>query len=578
MHKGRVSFRVWAPFAQDVSVCGTFSNWSPVPMKNEGDGYWFTEVEGALPGQEYKYKIWTGSQDLYRNDPRALHVTVSGGNSVIVDTDFNWEGADYQAVPLNERVIYEMHIGTFYREDPSESGTFESAIKKLDYLAELGINTIELLPVATMAVDHSWWGYVSDYIYAVENRYGGRHAFLTFVKAAHERGISVILDVVYNHLDNDYSLDLWQFDGWSQDGKGGIYFYNDWRSATPWGETRFDYGRSEVRQYILDNVRLWLQECRADGLRLDATGFIRTVYGRHDDPSNDIPEGWSLLQDINRLAGKINPDALIIAEDFAGNDYITKPITEGGAGFRAQWEVNLPYIMRCTLDPMDDAVRNLGQTISALSRTYNGDVFQRVIYSESHDSVANGGARINEEISPGNPHSLYARRRLLLASALVLTAPGVPMLFQGQEFMEGGSFNDWKALDWEKAGKFEGITLAHKDLIALRQNRRGITRGLMGQSFAILHLNEEAKIIAYHRWDQGGPGDDVVVVFNLANRMQRDYFIQFPRSGRWEVRFNSDWKGYSPDFKDTQITGVHVEGDGASIVIAPYSVLIFSQG
>ena len=576
-HKDHVSFRVWAPFAQDVAVCGAFSNWSSIPMKSEGDGYWFTEVEDAQPGQEYKYKIWTGSQDLYRNDPRALHITASGGNSVIVDTDFDWEGTAHCSVPLNERVIYELHIGTFYREDPSESGTFEAAIKKLDYLADLGINTIELLPVATMAVDHSWWGYVSDYIYAVENRYGGRHAFLKFVKAAHERGISVILDVVYNHLDSDRSLDLWQFDGWSQDGKGGIYFYNDWRSTTPWGETRFDYGRPEVRQYILDNVRLWLQECQADGLRLDATGFIRTVYGRHDDPSNDIAEGWSLLQDINRLATKINPDSLIIAEDFAGNDYITKPASEGGAGFGAQWEVNLPYMLRRALDPSDDAVRNLGETIGALSRTYNGNVFQRVIYSESHDSVANGGSRINEEISPGNPHSLYARRRLLLASSLILTAPGVPMLFQGQEFMEGGSFNDWKALDWEKASKFEGITLAHRHLIALRKNQHGNTRGLTGQSFTILHLNEETKVIAYHRWDQGGPGDDVVVVCNLANKMQKDYVINFPRPGKWRVRFNSDWEGYSPDFKNMHLDEVTADNGIAPVTIAPYSVLILSQ-
>lgn len=554
-----------------------FNEWSATPMDSEGDGYWYCEVRQARPGQEYKYIIGTDNGELRKNDPRALHVTTNAGNSVIVDTAFDWGEDNFVPPPLNEQIVYELHIGTFNRTDPSESGTFESAVAKLDHLASLGINMIELMPVATMSVDRSWWGYVSDYMYAVESRYGGRHEFLEFVKAAHKRGIGVILDVVYNHLDPDGGLDIWQFDGWSQDGKGGIYFYNDWRAETPWGFTRFDYGRSEVRQYILDNVRAWLHDCRVDGLRLDATGFIRTVYGRHNDPGQDIPEGWQLLQQVNSLAKKLNPHSTIIAEDFSGNEYITKPQPEGGAGFDAQWETSLPFILRSVLDPIDDVNRNIDGLWAALAQCYNGNAFQRVIYCDSHDSAANGAARLNEEISPGNGRGLYARRRLLLASAMILTAPGIPMLFQGQEFVEGGSFSDWQALNWEKAEKFAGILNAHKHLISLRKNQYGNTRGLTGQSSAVLHIHEDNKMLAYHRSDQGGAGDDVVVILNLANRTQENYVINFPRTGAWHVRFNSDWKGYSPDFKDSQILEVVVEKDSGTISIAPYSVLILSQ-
>ncbi len=575
LRKGHASFRVWAPFAVSVGVVGAFNGWSPTPMQSENDGYWVAEIENVLPGQEYKFVIDTGHGQVYRNDPRALHVTINNGNSVIVDPAFEWSDDNFVMKPANEQVIYEIHVGTFYRPDPAVAGTFDDVSAKLDYLASLGITAIQLMPIGSMSGDHGW-GYAPDYIYAIESLYGSRQEFMGFVNAAHQKGIAVLLDVVYNHVgpgDND----LWQFDGWSQDNKGGIYFYNDWRAQTPWGEARLDYGRQEVRQYILDNVKAWLHDCHIDGLRLDSTGFIRNVYGHNDDPGSDIGEAWWLMQEINALARKVRPWAFMLAEDLGCNEYLTKPQDQGGASFNAQWEVGFPHVMRQALDTADDAYRNLGSLSGMLEHRYNGDAFQRVIYSDSHDSAANGGARLSEEITPGDADSLYSQKRSLIAAALVLTAPGVPMLFQGQEFLEGGSFNDWQALDWERSEKLSGIVLAHQHLIALRRNQYGSTRGLTGQSFTILHLNEESKVLAYHRWDQGGSGDDVIVVFNLANRDQKDYFINFPRPGVWKVRFNSDWKGYSPDFKDNNIQEVHVDGAGAALEIGPYSILVLSQ-
>jgi 1,4-alpha-glucan branching enzyme len=575
VRKDGVSFRVWAPFAKGVGLVALSNNWAVTQMQSEGDGYWSVTLAGARPGQEYKFLIDTGYCQIYRNDPRALHLTTSKGNSVIVDEKFDWSDQDFVMSPQNEQVVYEVHVGTFNRPDPSVVGTFDDVIAKLDYLASLGVTTIELMPIGSMENDEGW-GYKPDYIYAIESLYGSRHSFKQLVNEAHERDIAVILDVVYNHIgpgDND----LWQFDGWSQDNKGGIYFYNDWRSPTPWGDTRLDYGRAEVRQYVLDNVKMWLNDCHVDGLRLDSTGFMRNVYGHNDDPGNDIAEGWWLMQEINNRARRIKPSSIMIAEDLGCNEYLTKPAADGGAGFSAQWETGFPFAMRGVFDTPDDCYRNLGNLSAMLEHRYNGDAFQRIIYSDSHDSAANGGARLSEEISPGDPGSLYSRRRSLLAAAMVLTVPGVPMLLQGQEFLEGGSFNDWQGLDWERAEKLDGMVLAHKHLVALRKNQYGNSRGLTGQSFAILHLNEETKILAYHRWDQGGACDDVVVIFNLANRMQKDYFINFPRPGIWQVRFNSDWKGYSPHFKNTHTTEVVVENGGGSFTIAPYAVLILSQ-
>ena len=577
LRKDHATFRVWAPFACAVDVTGAFNDWGRSPMLSEGDGYWVADVQNVEAGQEYKFVLNTGQWENWKNDPRSMAVTTNFGNSVIVEDDFHWEDGDFKPKPLNEQVIYEMHVGTFNRPDPSVQGTFETVTEKLEYLANLGITTIELMPIGSMPNDRGW-GYAVDYMYAVETLYGGRLAFMEFVNAAHNKGIAVILDVVYNHFGPGGGLDLWQMDGWHEDNKGGIYFYNDWRSQTPWGDTRPDYGREEVRQYILDNVRMWMSDCHLDGLRLDSTCFMRNVHGNNDDPANDLPEAWGLMQDINDLVREIKPSAITIAEDLGCNEYITKTRGEGGAGFLAQWEVAVPGILRRALEATDDAWRHLGDLAGVLERRFSGDAFRRIIYTDSHDSAANdGAARLSEEISPGNPGSLFSKRRSLIASALVLTAPGVPMLLQGQEFLEGGSFSDWRALDWKRAKKLSGMVQAHKHLIALRKNEYGNTVGLIGQSFTILHLNEESKVLAYHRWDQGGPGDDVVVVINLANRAWEDYIVNFPRSGVWKVRFNSDWKGYSSDFTDSNISEVTVDNGVTSLAMAPYSVLILSQ-
>lgn len=569
-----VSFRVWAPFAQTVAVIGHFSNWQPVTMQSEDDGYWHVYVKGALAGQEYKYQITTDDTVLVRNDPRALHFTTSSGNSVIAHDGFDWDGDTYTAPPVNEQVIYELHVGTYNRKDPATSGTFAGVTEKLDYLHDLGINMIEVMPISSMLMDRGW-GYAIDYIFAIESLYGGRFEFMNFVKQAHKRGIGVIVDVVYNHFGPDESLDLWQFDGWHQDNKGGIYFYNDWRADTPWGSTRPDYGRQEVRQYILDNVTMWLNDCRVDGLRLDSTIFIRNAYGHNNDPATDLPEAWQLLQHINTVAKKIKPCSLLIAEDVADNDYITKPTNEGGTGFDAQWELGVPRAIREALYPNNV---NLAALCGELTRRFNNNAFQRIIFSDSHDTAANDGAsRLINEVSEGSPATQIALSKTLIASAIVLTMPGIPMLFQGQEFAEEGSFNDWQQIDWQKAEKFMGIVQAHKELIALRRNQLAISAGLCSEQINISHLDENNRVLAYHRWRNGGPKDDVVVVINFEHTYHKSYDMSFPRNGQWLVRFNSADNKFLAQNKDFTGGNVFVENGGGTLVLPPYSVLILSQ-
>ncbi len=579
VRKSGVHFRVWAPNATAVDVAVAVNgdyDWVRHAMTADGDGYWTASIHGAQAGQIYRYAITNGANSLWKNDPRAMQTTSSAGDAVIVDPFFPWQDDAYTPTPRQQQVIYELHVGTFNRPDASTTATFYDAIKKLDYLSDLGINTIELMPISTMLLDHGW-GYTPDYLYAVESLYGGRRGFLEFVQACHQRNIGVILDVVYNHLGPGDGMDIWQFDGWSENNKGGIYFYNDWRSATPWGDTRLDYGRPEVRQFIEDNVTMWLTDFHLDGIRLDSTIFIRNVKGNNNDPDNDLADGWRMLQEITKITTAINPQAITIAEDVGGNDYLTKPHGQGGAGFSAQWELQLPHIARQVLRTNNPSQINLTELVGLIERSFNGDAFQRVVFVDSHDTASNGGKRLSDTIAPRKTETTFARRQMVLAAALVLTIPGVPMILQGQEFMQSGEFNDWQGLEWELAERHEGIVLSYKHLIALRKNATAVSAGLTGNNIAIIHFDEVNKVIIYHRWSQGGPKDDVIVMLNLGPHTIENYAFNLPRNGVWRVRFNSAWQGYSPDFDTVPAADVTVQNGGGTILLPAATALILSQ-
>ena len=593
-HASGVAFRVWAPHADAVYVIGSFNQWAPDanPMAKEEGGNWYADIPAAAIGNEYRFRLVNGDKELSRIDPHARQVTTSIGNAVIHDPHFDWEGDDFQIPAINEMVIYEMHLGTFPESKDDNLDKFAEVFKKVDHLQRMGVNMIEVMPIAEFGGVSSW-GYNPACIFAVETDYGGPMGFKRFVKAMHQAGIGVILDVVYNHFGPS-DLSLWQFDGWSENELGGIYFYNDWRAETPWGSNRPDYGRNEVRQFIFDNALMWLDKYHVDGLRFDMTLFMRNVKG-DGNPGGDLPDGWSLIQWINHEVQQRYPGRIMLAEDLQNDDRLTKQADQGGAGFTAQWAASFVHPVRAAVITPSDEERSLDSVREAVAGRYNGEPFQRVIYSESHDEVANGKARVASEIDPKNPDSWAAQKRTTLAAALVLTSPGIPMLFQGQEFLEDGWFQDTVPLDWDKSEEFSGLVRLYRDMIYLRLNRHGSTRGLTGSGLNTFHQNQASNIIAFHRWHQGGPGDDVVVVVSLSHNAHLNYQLGFPSAGKWRLRLNSDWSGYSRAFGNQACTDVIAEATGSdqdpganaeardgfpaagTINIGPYSVLVFSQ-
>jgi 1,4-alpha-glucan branching enzyme len=583
-YPGGVTFRVWAPNASAVSVYGTFDDWDAAgePLALEEGGTWSADIAAARAGDEYRFLVRSGDQLLSRIDPRARRMTNSVGNGIVYDpTAFDWGDHHFDTPHWDDLVIYELHVGTFSEGMHGEPGTLDGVRRRLPYLRQLGVGAIQLMPPYEFAGDRSW-GYNPAFPFAVESTYGGPDELKELVKAAHAHGIAVILDVVYNHFGPS-DLDLWRFDGWSEGDKGGIYFYQDERSSTPWGETRPDYGRQDVREFIRDNVLQWLDEFRVDGLRWDATAWISSISGAGHGAPDAIPEGWRLMADINAEMAQRYPGRLMIAEDLRADRAITTPAAEGGAGFGAQWDGAFVHAVRAALTAVTDEDRDIGAVAAVVSAEPEA-ALARVIYTESHDEDANGSARVPEEIWPGYADSWASRKRASLGAAVVLTAPGIPMLFQGQELIEGRWFSDEDPVDWDLRHTRRGLLRLHADLIGLRRNQGGITAGLRGRGVQVHHVDPANRLLAWHRWQQGGPRDDVVVVASFSVEPRTDERIGVPRTGRWRVRFNSDWDGYDPEFEtvealDAEAQPIPWDGMAQSIAVSvgPYSALVLSQ-
>ena len=578
-----VTFRTWAPNAQAVSVAlaSTFYSTTAHQLSSEGNGYWSGDIASVLPGAQYKFAIKYNNTYRLKNDPRARDLTNSVGTSIVYDpAAYQWQTSNFQIASWNELVIYEMHIGTFGTSaSGSPPATFSNAISKLDHLVDLGVNCVSLMPINEFPGDLSW-GYNPSYPFSVESAYGTPDDLKRFVDAAHARGIAVLNDVIYNHL-GPTDMDMWQFDGWSQNNLGGIFFYNNaTQAATPWGNTRPDYGRAEVRQFIRDNALMWLDEFRMDGLRWDGTKYIR----RTDQYGQELPYAWGMLQWCNDQINAQFPGKISVAEDFDDNAWISKPTSVGGAGFDSQWDWFV-HNVRDVIQQTWDSGRDMAKIREAITHNYNGNHTERVIYVESHDEVANGKQRMSSTISPSTPGDYYARKRSTLGAAVTFFSPGIPFMFQGQEMLEDGYFTDTDPLDWTKVTTYAGIVQMYKDMIALRRNTQAVTKGLTGPNTNVFHMNNSNKLVGWHRWMNGGTGDDVVVLVNFSANSWSNYRIGMPRGGMWKCRFNSDWNGYSSDFANTASLDVDANGyayDGlpqsATLNIGPYSVLVYSQG
>jgi 1,4-alpha-glucan branching enzyme len=557
-----VTFRVWAPNATSVAVPGSFNGWNTTAnflVEEGGSGIWSGDIAAARPGNEYKYHI-NGS--VWKRDPRGRRVVHSADNTIVYDPKaFDWMGDVRLNVNAADLVIYEMHVGVFYDPTPSSGGPgkFTDAIAKLDNLIELGINAVELLPIMEFPGSYSWGYNLSD-PYAVENiGYGGPDGLKSFVKAAHQRGIQVLLDVVHNHYGPN-ELDLWGFDNGSTP---GIYFYSAAGiCCTPWGN-RPNYSSEGVRSFIIDSFRMWMDECHVDGFRWDAVGAMR-----HYDPGYvSIPAADSLIQYINStVIYAEHPGVISIAEDDAF-----------GVGFDGEWNHSFANTLINETVKTSDGSRDM----TALFNAMNGSGFFRVLFSESHDLVGalNGSAnqRLPTRIQPANPESYFARKRSMLAAAIVLSAPGIPMLFMGQELLETKQFADDSPLDWSRKTNYAGIVQFYRDMIHVRRNLDGVSRGMTGPNMTWHAVDNSAKLLAFHRWG-AGPDDHVMMVLNFSNSEIANYQINsFPANGTWYVNLNSDWPAYSSDFGNKGSSLVQVSNGSGQITVGPYSVLVLSR-
>lgn len=565
------TFRVWAPNAKSVDVIGSFNNWRPGRSAMRFDretGVWSLDLAEPRPGDEYAYLIDGLSE---RRDPRARKISPASGKSVIYDTQaFDWDddAGERPADKPDDLVIYQLHPGTFHDPDLSDErpGTFLDAIAKLDHLKELGVNCVLLMPVNEFPGNHSW-GYNPSDLFAIENAYGGPEALKEFVKAAHARGISVHVDVVHNHYGPD-GLDLMRFDGYGGgDNLAGIYFYeDDERAKTSWGP-RPDFGRPQVRQFIADQIRMWFDEYKIDGLRWDSTANIR----RYADGMRENPDGEKLLDEISRMIRREYPSKISVAEDSVGDER-----------FDASWEYDFHHAgENRDRGVVPQLVKPPGETDAAdiMSRIESDLGLRRVIYSENHDEtgVLNGHQRLVSDADPEDPQSLRARRKHALAAAITLTAPGIPMVFMGQELMEDKAFHDSNPLDWRRGEHAQHATRLYRDLIRLRRNLDGRGDALHGTKVRPLTTpGNVPQLLAYRRFTPGAAQNQIVVAINFSENEVKDIPLLFPVAGDWNLLLNTDDRKYGKDF-----TGVATAiprskgGKTISVTLAPLSAQIF---
>jgi 1,4-alpha-glucan branching enzyme len=571
-----VTFRVWAPNATSVYVPGTFNGWSTSASRlvqettnGVGDGIWSLDVAGVVNGAQYKFYL---NGNLWKQDPRArlVNYSGSGGNSIVYDpAAFNWAGDNLAPPAQNNLFVYELHIGTFYTN--SVSSKFVAATNRLDYLKSLGVNAVEVMPIAEFPGNVSW-GYNPAQIFAVENAgYGGADGFKTFVKACHARGIAVLLDTIHNHYGPS-DLEMWNFDGFAGNnslGGGGIYFFetNTDLQITPYGSTRPNFSSQQVCNFIQDNFTLWLAEYHVDGFRWDTPNLMM-----HDNANNYLPLAGNLITGINAMIHTNYPGKISISEDV----YQSK-------GFDSAWDTSYPYAVTPVLTQTVDANRDMSVIANAVQynvRYGSAASSSRVAFLESHDVVGdlNSGVRLPAAIDSATPNSYRARKLSTLGAAVTLTAPGIPMIFQGQEMLENQSFDSSLPVDWSKTNTYSGIVRLYRDLITARRDLKGYTPGLKGDQCGVLWSDNTGKLVAFHRWNANATNQDAVVIANFANVNYAGYNLNFPYPGTWYVHFNTDSTNYGSDFGNHGSTVVTASGNPAtaSVAIGPYSALILS--
>ncbi|MEO8429777.1 MAG: alpha-amylase family glycosyl hydrolase [Verrucomicrobiota bacterium] len=621
------TFRAWAPRAQAVFVSlnpDPATSWAPNEAERlipDAHGFWAGFVPGVKDGGEYKfYVIGAGSQG-FKRDPYARELTTSPpfphSNCVVrTPNNYPWHDQDFHPPATNDLIIYQFHIGTFYGPVREQRvAKFLDVLDRVEYLAALGVNAIQPLPIDEFPTEHSL-GYngtdyfspemdysvpaaeMGPYLAHVNRLLAGRNCppltapqlaiqinqFKALVDICHLYGLAVILDVVYNHAGGDFGDEsIYFFDrAINTSNSQSLYFTN-----TGWaGGLVFDFAKPEVRQFLIDNAKFFINEYHADGFRCDEV----TVIDRNG--------GWNFCQDLTTKLHSLKPSALNISEYW--NDerwWSILSVQDGGAGFDATWHDGLRESVRGVIQQATggrDAKVNLDALANSLYRPYNFPAaWKAVQFLENHDLLyvdhEDRQLRIATLGDPTNSRSWYARSRARVATGLLLTAPGIPMLFMGQEFLEDKFWSDNPAFFKDTLIWWDGLQLdrAMGDHVRFTQELTWLRRrqpALRGENIQVFHIQNGNRIIAFHRWLEG-TGQDVVVVASLNESTFFDYQLGFPGSGSWLEIFNSDiydhWVNPNGAGNGGQIFAqgppMHGLPCSAKIVIPANAILVFAR-
>jgi 1,4-alpha-glucan branching enzyme len=587
-------FAVWAPNAQRVSVVGDFNIWDGRrhPMRRRGaTGVWEIFVPGLGEGATYKYEIRGPHGEIgpLKADPVGFGSEHPPANaSVVRKISGGFDDADWMATRAARQTIdapisvYEVHLGSWRRAPGDRMLSYvELADQLVNYAKDMGFTHIELLPVSEYPFDGSW-GYQPVGMFAPTIRHGTPAEFRAFVDAAHRNGLGILLDWVPGHFPTD-PHGLGRFDGTAlyehQDPREG--FHQDWNTLI------YNYGRTEVRNYLISNALYWLEEYHLDGLRVDAVAsMLYRDYSRKDgewipnrDGGRENYEAISLMRDMNRIAYGEVPGIMTVAEESTAFPGVSRPVDHGGLGFGFKWNMGwmndtLSYMH---LDPIYRQYHHHKMTFGlhyAWSENY--------ILPISHDEVVHGKGSMLDKM-PGDGDEKFANLRAYYG--FMWAHPGKKLLFMGQEFAQGREWNHNQSLDWHllDIAEHRGVQSLVRDLNHLYRDTPALhLNDTRPEGFLWLESNDaQASVYAWVR--KGGPDDPMVVAVMNMTPVERRYRLGFPAAGRWEEMLNTDAAPYGGRNRGnmggvaTEAEPWHGQAQSALVTLPPLSALWFKQ-